>query len=54
MRSEIEKAWRDRLAHNLKTFRSIRGRWPDQQIVSAVKNSIGIAAKMGLRPPYLH
>jgi hypothetical protein len=54
MRGEIEKAWRDRLAHNLKTFRRIRGRWPYKECVPAVKRSIADAVRLGVRPPYQH
>jgi len=54
MRGEIEKAWRDRLAHNLKTFRRIRGRWPYKGCVPAVKRSIADCVRMGVKPPYQH
>lgn len=54
VRTSIERAWRDRLAHNLKNFRRVKGRWPDKQILSAVKYSIAEAASLGCRPPYQH
>jgi hypothetical protein len=54
MGSEIEKAWRDRLAHNLRNFRRIKGRWPYKGCVPAVKRSIEVAVSMGCKPPYQH
>ena len=54
MRSPIEQQWRNRLARNLRTFKRIRGRWPADGIVDAVKRSIALAAASGIRPPYQH
>lgn len=52
--NNFEKLWRDRLAYNLHNFRRVKGRWPDKQIMEAVKASIKIAVEGGYKPPYLH
>lgn len=56
MRLEANRseAWRKRLAHMLRRFRRLRGRWPDAGIVAAAKRGIEGATCTGLNPPVEH
>jgi hypothetical protein len=53
-RDELERAWRDRLARNLRAFRRIKGRWPYKGCVPAVKRAIEQAVAAGCVPPVEH
>lgn len=52
--SDLEKAWRRRLAQKLRIFRKVRGHFPSRDIVQAMKRGVSRAVEMNLRLPIEH
>jgi hypothetical protein len=46
----VEKLWRIHLAYLLRSFRRVKGRWPDKDIVASAKRGLSYAVKEGIKP----